>query len=437
MKYLLLFLLPITLSAQEWQPLFQENLDNFRQLGGTADYDLKDGVLIGTTEHDIPNSFLATKKTYGDFILEFEVLIEVGMNSGVQFRSEWNEERGYVYGYQCEIETSDRRWAGGIYDEARRGWLYPVTRNEAGRAAFRNGTWNHYRIEAIGPQLRTFVNGVPVANLVDDRTVEGFIAFQVHSIGPNDRAGQRVQWRNARILTENLAEQRMVAFVPPEVSYLNNRLTEHEQRTGWRLLWDGSTTKGWENAFPADPEARVWTVKDETLQPGERKADLVTRQQFQNFELIADVKLPDDTSTGIVYRAHPEMRMLNGNFVRLEYHLSTKESDATARVRRLDAIGALYALIPPKNLTEPTRKDLRFKSGQFNRIRIVAENGRIEHWLNDIKVLEYDYRSQLFDVAVRYSDFGAAADYGVFDTGRILLRHGPGVAFRNIRIREW
>ena len=104
-------------------------------------------------------------------------MVDNGLNSGVQFRSNSYSEykNGRVHGYQCEIETSDRKWAGGVFDEARRGWLYPLTRNPTGQEAFRNGEWNHYRIEAIGNQIRTFINGIQCANLIDDLTSEGFI----------------------------------------------------------------------------------------------------------------------------------------------------------------------------------------------------------------------------------------------------------------------
>ena len=159
----LITIIPSKLSCQDnqWENLLEDNtLKNFVILNGNAEFKVVDGNLIGTSKLNTPNSFLATKKTYRDFILEFEVIIDYGLNSGVQFRSESIEEylNGRVHGYQCEIETSSRKWAGGIYDEARRGWLYPLTRNETGQRAFRNGTWNKYRIEAIGNSIKTFVN---------------------------------------------------------------------------------------------------------------------------------------------------------------------------------------------------------------------------------------------------------------------------------------
>ena len=113
-----------------------------------------------------------------------EVKCHPDLNSGVQFRSESKPDynNGRVHGYQCEIDPSDRAWSGGLYDEARRGWLAPLTNNEAGRAAYKKDDWNKYRIEAIGNSIRIWLNGVNTSNVVDDMTPEGFIAFQVHGI---------------------------------------------------------------------------------------------------------------------------------------------------------------------------------------------------------------------------------------------------------------
>ena len=125
-----------------WQKLFNEkNLDDWQQLNGKATYALKDGVITGTSVYGTPNSFLSTKKTYSDFILEFEVLDDPRLNSGVQIRSLSNKDyqNGRVHGYQIEIDPSDRAFSGGIYDEARRGWLYPLSRKPKGTRAFKNG----------------------------------------------------------------------------------------------------------------------------------------------------------------------------------------------------------------------------------------------------------------------------------------------------------
>lgn len=176
---LLQFTFFLTYGQDGWEMLFNgKDFSNFEQLNGNAKYKIEKGEMIGTSRLNTPNSFMATKKAYGDFILEFDVFVENGLNSGVQFRSLSLPEYmdGRVHGYQCEIETSDRKWAGGIYDEARRGWLYPLSRNSQGQNAFKPGEWNHYRIEAIGNNIRTWINGIQCANLVDDVTASGFIA---------------------------------------------------------------------------------------------------------------------------------------------------------------------------------------------------------------------------------------------------------------------
>ena len=106
----------------QWEILFNgEDFNAFEQLNGDATYLIEDGAMVGVSKLKTPNSFLATKKKYSDFILEFDVMVDNGLNSGVQFRSNSFPEfnKGRVHGYQCEIETSARKWAGGVYDEAR------------------------------------------------------------------------------------------------------------------------------------------------------------------------------------------------------------------------------------------------------------------------------------------------------------------------------
>lgn len=183
----------------EWEYLFNgKDLDGWVQRGGEAKYEVVDGAIVGTTVLNTPNSFLCTKNTYGNFVLEVEFFVG-NMNSGIQIRSESMEEykNGRVHGYQVEIDPSERAWTGGIYDEARRGWLYDLRNNEAARKAFKPGEWNKLHIEAIGDHIRTWINGVPAANLIDGMTPEGFIALQVHG---SKVAGEQVKWRNIRIL---------------------------------------------------------------------------------------------------------------------------------------------------------------------------------------------------------------------------------------------
>jgi len=203
-KPLLLSLLLLTsmtsLAADNagWINLFNgKNLDGWTQHGGQARYRVENGQLIGLSVPNTANSFLCTTREYTNFILELEFKVHTNLNSGVQIRSHVFDKptelqhngksikipAGRVHGYQVEIDPSARAWTGGIYDEGRRGWLNDLKNNEPARKAFRQGDWNQFRIEANGDSLKTWLNGVPAADLKDSLTPSGFIALQVHGVG--------------------------------------------------------------------------------------------------------------------------------------------------------------------------------------------------------------------------------------------------------------
>ncbi len=206
----------LAFAADGWVALFNgKNLDGWEQRSGTAKYRVEDGAIVGTTVLKTGNSFLCTKKTYGDFILEFEFKVAKGMNSGVQFRSEYytkdteaeinGKKKKFpadrVFGYQYEIDPSDRAWTGGVYDEARRGWLADLKNNPAAGKAFKNGEWNKARIECRGDHIQTWINGVKAADFKDGMTRRGLIALQVHGIGDGkkNKPGEEIRWRNLRL----------------------------------------------------------------------------------------------------------------------------------------------------------------------------------------------------------------------------------------------
>jgi len=189
--------------AEGFVPLFDgKTLDGWRRVNGSAAYHVEDGCIVGVCDpQSKQNTFLRTEREYRDFILVADVRFDVVGNSGIQFRSHQRDQEGRVYGYQCEIDSNrNRLWSGGIYDEARRGWLHDLKGDEYAQArqAFRYDDWNRFIIQARGRRLQTWVNGVSCADYIDydDKhfTPQGFIALQVHS----GKAGT-IRWRDIRI----------------------------------------------------------------------------------------------------------------------------------------------------------------------------------------------------------------------------------------------
>jgi hypothetical protein len=426
-----------------WITLFDgTSLTGWSQKGGEAIYTVRDGEIVGTTVHDTPNSFLVTDSIYGDFILELEFLVDPSMNSGIQIRSESlpHYQNGRVHGYQIEIDPSDRAWSAGVYDEARRGWLHPLDdQNTSAKGAFKQNQWNHYRIEAIGDTIKTWINGAEASHLMDDQTAEGFIGLQVHSIGENQEEGTEIRWRDIKILTENVEEYSRKTSLPMIDKI--NKLTKNELDSGWEMLWDGETTKGWRGAkLEAFPE-QGWEIKNRELivlasGGGESEAggDIVTLKKYSDFELMVDFKLTPGANSGIKYYVDTNINKGAGSSIGLEYQILDDELHPDAKLGNhagSRTLASLYDLIQA-DIEKPTKP-----IGEWNRAHIVSKNNQVTHYLNGAKVLEYERMTPEFRTLVSESKYVVWPNFGELKEGQILLQdHGDLVHFKNIKIKE-
>lgn len=366
MKWLLfLFLIFLfscnnTSTSSDWELLFNEkNLDNWEVKNGTAEYIIKENEIVGTSRLNTPNTFLCTKKMYKDFILELELNVEAPLNSGIQIRSNSivDYNNGAVHGYQVEVDPSPRAFSGGIYDEKRRGWIYPLCENQEGRKGFKNGNWNHYRIEAIGPAIRVWVNGIQTANLRDDLTTEGFIGLQVHDIGKDSSMiGKTVRWRNMKIKTENLEEERIKKINAPEINLVANDLSDSEKDLGFEFLID--------NISP-DSQVVVYKFK-----------------KIENFDLKFEFKLTEASEGGVQYFSNKNQK---GIFQIIDNQSLSKEDQ-----KGNQSIASIKDHVTSKNIcVEGRHRDFRGLD-KWNIGRVVVQGDRIEHWMNGYQLIDVD-----------------------------------------------
>lgn len=424
-----------------WKELFNgKDLSGWKLLNGKARYEVINREIVGTTVAGEPNSFLATEKRYKDFILELEFKIDAGTNSGIQFRSDSRADymNGRVHGYQYELDPSPRAWSGGIYDEAQREWLYPLEYNTPAKAAFRANDWNKVRIECIGTMMRTFLNGVPAAHVIDNLMPEGFIALQVHSVEKEADAGKQVRWRNIRIQTEQLSplpwDQIFVANLVP------NTISEQEKQNGVSLLWDGKTTRGWRGAYKTSFPDHGWEIADGELrvlksQGGESTngGDIVTEELYGAFQLQFEFKLTPGANSGVKYFV-TEQEGNKGSAIGLEYQILDDERhpDAKEGVVGNRTQASLYDLIPSLKISRGQHKMGEWNYGSV----IVYPDNRVEHWLNGYKVVEYQRGNPIYQALVARSKYAVWKDFGMAPKGRILLQdHGDAVSFRSIKIK--
>jgi hypothetical protein len=258
---------------------------------------------------------------------------------------------GRVHGYQVEIDADkpDRRWTGGIYDEGRRGWLNPLTGKPEAQAAFKRGEWNKVRVEAVGDHIRTFVNGVPCADLVDSLTLEGFVGLQVHGVGGRQEP-LRVRWRNLRI--------------------------KDMGRHVWKPLFDGKSLAGWEPTVE-----NTWRVEDGVIigscpASESRHSILLSEKQYGDFTVRVSYKAPKGNS-GLYFRVEKVPGAVT-------VHGFQAEIDQGIEAGGLYETGGRAWVVQPKG--EDTKK--WYDTEDWNQMTVSAHGKRIVVHLNGNKSAE-------------------------------------------------
>jgi hypothetical protein len=204
-----------------------------------------------------------------------------------------------------------------------------------------------------------------------------------------------------------------------------NRLTRQEEASGWRLLFDGRKMDAW-RGFRLNEVPPGWKVVDGTISRVGSGADLITREEFANFELSLEWRIGTGGNSGIMYRVTEEDNDTYRTGPEMQVLDDAGHPDGRSR---LTSAGALYGLYPaPEGAVRP--------AGQWNAARIVVNGNRVQHWLNGVKTVEYELLSPEWQQKVAASKFGEWPRFGRAARGHIALQdHGDLVSYRNIKIR--
>jgi len=199
----------------------------------------------------------------------------------------------------------------------------------------------------------------------------------------------------------------------------------HAVTSSWTTLFDGSGTAAW-RGYRMDTLPSGWRIVDGTLSRVGPGGDIITREKYANFELTLEWKISEGGNSGIFYRAGEDTDAIYWSAPEMQVLDDAQHPDGHSR---LTSAGSDYGLYPsPAGIVKP--------AGEWNAVRILVNGNHVEHWLNGVKVVEYELGSADWEAKVKASKFAPHPHYGRNASGYIGLQdHGDAVSYRNIKIR--
>lgn len=241
------------------------------------------------------------------------------------------------------------------------------------------------------------------------------------------------------VVVTGIGCQPKMASISANSNQAMNTLSSMEKRNGWILLFDGKTTTGWRGAYRDEFPAQGWKIEGGELiviksdgREARNGGDIITKEKYGNYELTLEAKLTPGANSGVKYFVTERLPKSPGSAIGLEFQILDDDLHPDAKMGKSGnrTIGSLYDLIPAASKTPRS-------IGEWNQVRIISNNNKVEHWLNGSKVVEYERGSSAFRALVAESKYKNFEGFGEAPEGHLLLQdHGDEVHYRNIKLRK-